>query len=278
MIAHALPPHMAQVAGHFGELIQGRMGAQGPVALISLPCPPFTLTAMARPAAGLSLHSPLGAPSVTPARARRFLGTLGLQLRAKVVLHAAMPVGAGAGASTAALVALAQLAGWRGDALALARACVASEGASDPLMLPKPAQTLWASREGRILSPLPPLPRFDILGGFWGPIQRTNAADYHFPDISALVCAWHSAAATQDLDALARLATASAKMTLALRGPANDPTEALAQRLGAKGFIIAHTGAARGLIFAPGAVPAQGLSSLRAAGLLQPMMFRYQGI
>jgi len=28
-----------RISGHFGELLQGRLGPQGPVALITLPCP-----------------------------------------------------------------------------------------------------------------------------------------------------------------------------------------------------------------------------------------------
>ena len=30
---------VARVAGHFGEFLQGRLGAEGPVALVTLPCP-----------------------------------------------------------------------------------------------------------------------------------------------------------------------------------------------------------------------------------------------
>ncbi len=266
-----------RIAGHFGELMQGRLGEGGPLALISLPCPNLCLTATAFPAPGLTIHSPSGAPIVTPARAHAFLARLNLWLNAKVTLAPHMPVGAGAGASTAALVGLARLAGWRGDDLALARACVASEGASDPLMLRQPAQVLWASREGRVLSPLPALPAFDILGGFWGDGQRTNPSDLHFPDISALMGEWESAARSQDLVALAKLATISAQATLALRNVQNDPTAALAARLGALGYLIAHTGSARGLIFAQGAVPQNGLATLRAAGLSRPLIFGYRG-
>ena len=265
------------VAGHFGELMQGRLGADGPLALISLPCPSLCLTATALPARNLSIHTPLGAPIVTPARARAFLGQLNLRLDAKVTLAPQMPVGAGAGASTAALVGLARLAGWRGDDLALARACVASEGASDPLMLRWPAQMLWASREGRILARLPAPPAFDILGGFWGEGQRTNATDLHFPDISALLTGWEQAAKSQNVAAIAKLATTSAQATLALRNEQNDPTAALAARLGALGYLIAHTGSARGLIFAKGAVPQNGLALLRAAGLSRPLIFGYRG-
>jgi uncharacterized protein involved in propanediol utilization len=82
----------------------------------------------------------------------------------------------------------------------------------------------------------------------------------------------------QDLDRLADLASLSAQMTLALRGgPRHDPTAQLAQRLGAKGYMMAHTGAARGLIFAKGGVPKDGVDRLRAAGLKTVMIFGYRG-
>lgn len=265
------------VAGHFGELMQGRIGTNGPLALISLPCQKLVLQASALPARSFRVYSRHGAQIISPARARAFLAKLGLRMTAAIVVSPQMPVGAGAGASTATLVALAQLAGWRGDALQLARACVACEGASDPLMLPHPAQTLWASREARILMPLPALPSFDILGGFWGRPQRTNPHDFHFPDISSLLPAWIDAAKAQDLAALAELSTTSAKATLAMRHAAEDPIFALADQLGALGIVIAHTGSARGLIFAPNTVPSHGVENLRAAGLSQVLTFRYKG-
>jgi uncharacterized protein involved in propanediol utilization len=265
-----------RVSGHFGELLQGRMGTDGPLALISLPCPPLYVTAQGTLGRSLSIHTAGGRALISPARARQFLAQLGLHLPARVILRANMPLGAGAGVSTATLVALARLAGWRGDALTLARACVLAEGASDPLMLPAPERVLWASREGRVLAHLPALPAFDILGGFWGPPTPTNPQDLHFPDISALIPQWQAAAQSQNLDAIAQLATISARATLALRGPADDPTEALAQALGAKGFVIAHTGSARGLIFARGGLPQGARAALRSAGLRGIVQFGHR--
>jgi uncharacterized protein involved in propanediol utilization len=262
---------MQIVHGHFGELIQGRIGAR--LALISLPCPALRVTATRHAGSGLHIHSK---GLISPERARRFLATLGLGLRGRIVLDANMPIGGGAGSSTAALVALARLAGWQGGPLALAHACLRSEGATDPLMLANPAQTLWASREAVVLDQLPPLPPFDILGGFSGPIRRTEPADLHFPDISDLIPHWILAARSQDVAELAKLSTISAQRTLDLRGPADDPILGLAQRLGALGVVIAHTGSARGLIFARGQIPANGRAALSAAGLTSPVIFGYR--
>ncbi len=260
---------IAAVSGHFGELIQGRLGQR--LALISLPCPPLRVTATRHPALGLHIHPP---GQISPHRARRFLADLGMGLRGRITLAADMPIGAGAGSSTATLVALAHLSGWQGDAQVLARACLRAEGASDPLMMDQAARLLWASREGEVLDLMPPLPSFDILGGFFGKIQRTDPEDLNFADISDLIPRWKAATTLAEF---AQLSSMSAQRNLIQRGPKNDPTEALAQRLGALGVVTAHTGTARGLIFARGQIPENGTSALRAAGLTAPLIFTHKG-
>ncbi len=265
-----------RVGGHFGELIQGRLGAAGPVVLISLPCPALAVTATATPARCLSIYSP-NAALLTPLRARKFLRLLGLGCDARVILAATMPPGGGAGSSTAALVALARLAGWAGPPQTLAAACLAVEGATDPLMFDYPEQMLWASRRAKVIQPLPALPAFDIVGGFYGAPLRTDASDTDFPDVSDLVQDWHHAAVAQDVAALANLAATSAQRNLARRGPNNDPTAQLTNDLGALGHVIAHTGSARGLIFAKGAVPTTARTVLSKAGFKAILTFTAGG-
>lgn len=250
-----------QVAGHFGEWLQGRLGPDGPVVLVTLPCAQLGVVARHRPGAG---GFALAGAGLSTARARAFLRGLGLQISGRVQLAPCAQAGLGTGVSTASLVALAQLAGWDGPPEALARACVAAEGASDPLVFDAPERLLWASREGRALTTLPSLPRYEILGGFFGPPRRTDPRDGAFPDIADLLVQWQQA---RDLSARAVLASESAARTTRLRGPAQDPTAALARRLGALGWMRAHTGAARGLIFAPGTVPEGATAALLAAGL-----------
>lgn len=262
---------MIRVAGHFGELLQGRLGAQGPVALVSLPCAALGVTAQFHPARHVSIHG-AGQRLLTPSRAREFLSSLGLDLRGRVILRADMPAGGGAGASTAALVALARVAGWQGAPEALAQACVQAEGASDPLMFVQPERMLWASRLGVQLATLPPLPRFDLIGGFFGPATRTDPRDDNFPDISDLIPRW--IAAQGDLPRLAEITSLSAQRCLELRGTQSDPIASLAKDLGALGHVIAHTGAARGLIFARGQVPEQARSLLINAGARRVVQFQ----
>ncbi|MCV2879788.1 propanediol utilization protein [Sedimentimonas flavescens] len=258
---------MIHVPGHFGEFLQGRIGPSGPVALISVPCPALGVRGQTAPRAGLNLHGGL----LTPALARQMLARLNLRPRGYFALHPLAEPGCGTGVSTASLVALALLAGWRGHPQDLAAACIDVEGASDPLMFVRPDRMLWASRQGRCLASLPPVPRFEMIGGLWGAPRRTIATDSDFPDIADLVHAWRG---TSDLAGFATLASESAARTLALRGPSGDLTAELARRAGALGYCIAHTGAARGLIFAPGCVPAGAAQMLRDAGLRGVIQFR----
>lgn len=265
-------PGGVRIAAHFGEFLQGRLGPDGPVALVTLPCAALAAHASRRPGR-FALHQP-GPRALTPETAARFLAALGLPRRGRFVLRLDMPPGGGAGASTAARVALARAAGQR-DPDAIARACLASEGALDPVMFAAPARRLWASRAARTLALLPPPPRFDVLGGFLGPMRRTDPRDDAFPDIADLAAAWPAACAQPPR--AAELASESARRTLALRQSGPDPTEALASRFGALGFAIGHTGAARALLFAPGTVPEAARSALRAAGYRHILRFRTGG-
>ena len=265
-----------RVPGHFGELLQGRLGPKGLVVLVTLPCPALAVRATLAAGERFSL-SKSSAPILSEARAAAFLAALKLPIRGRIGIEAEMPPGGGAGVSTAALVALARLAGWQGDDLVLALACIAVEGASDPLMLPLPSQILWASRRGEILDTLPPPPAMEVIGGFYGPPRRTDPADEDFPDIADLIPQWHLATQASDLRQVASLASISAARTQAHRGAQSDPTASLAADLGALGHVIAHTGSARGLIFAPGSVPAGAKAALEAAELQGVVQFRVGG-
>ncbi|WP_417809001.1 propanediol utilization protein [Thioclava sp.] len=259
------------VAGHFGEWVQGRLGPDGPLALVTLPCAALGVSVWHRATPhGLRLHG----VGLTPQQTHRFLASLGLSLRGSVRMRARAHLGFGTGVSSARLVSLARLAGWQGAPADLARACVAFEGASDPLAFAMPDRLLWASRVGRKLADFPALPRYEILGGFLGGPNWTDPKDVGFADISDLVADWSQA---RDLRDVAALASESAARCQAMRGPAGDPTACLARDLGALGWLRAHTGAARGLIFAPGTVPRCASRTLREAGLQALLQFRGGG-
>ena len=251
---------MPFVAGHFGEWLQGRLGPDGPVALVTLPCPVRGVRAERLGDGPLALEG--HCPALTPARAAALLQALELPLTGRFEVMADMPPGGGASMSTAALVALARAAG--APEGRIAAACLAAEGASDPLMLPAPGAVLWAPREARVLRDMPPAPATTILGGFLGAPQETDPDDMDFPDVSDLVAAWER---THTLEGMAQIAQASARRTNELRGPQDDPSEGLCAALGALGYARAHTGSARAFIFAPGTAPAIGADILSAAGL-----------
>ncbi|MET4101805.1 uncharacterized protein involved in propanediol utilization [Roseovarius sp. MBR-78] len=257
-----------RVPGHFGEWIQGRLGPEGPVVLVTLACP-----ALGVMAAG---EGP-GIDRLFPPRAvAGFARALGLGPVAWPGLGCDMPMGAGAGASTACLVASARAMGARAEPEALARACLAVEGATDPLMYPAPDAMLWASREARVIEDLPLPPPCEVVGGFWGASARTDPEDHDFPDIADLVPFWRAAVARGDLAAVAGIATESARRCSALRGPV-DPMAALARDLGALGHTRAYTGTARALIFAPGKVPDGAGAALAEAGLTGVLRFATGG-
>lgn len=260
---------MTRVFGHFGEILQGRLGPGGPVVLVTCPCPALWAEARVRPSAGLSL---MGSPAVGRERLVALLDGLGLARRGRFTLRCQMPPGGGAGASTAGLLALARALGVAPD-LALMDLIRRIEGASDPLVFAAPERVVWASRQGEVLGRLGPLPRFEVLGGFWGQGLRTDARDADFAPVEDLIARLRGG----DLADLAAVASASAQRCLALRGPKGDPTEALAARHGALGFLIAHTGSARGLIFPPGMVHEAAASGLRAAGFCRITRFKAGG-
>ncbi|MFB2594538.1 propanediol utilization protein [Paracoccus sp. p4-l81] len=254
--------HVVRVPGHFGEWMQGRLGSDGPVVLITMACARLGLTAW---------HGAAAAPDQRLARLSAALG----HPVAPVHLRLRAAPGLGTGISTASLIAAARLSGWRGRPADLAHACLAAEGASDPLMFPQPDRLLWASRRGVICARLPALPAHEVIGGFFGPPRPTDPADQDFPDIADLVTRWQGC---RDLPGFAALASESATRTLARRGgQGGDPMADLARDLGALGWQIAHTGAARGLIFAPGTVPPHARAALQAAGLRGILRFRGGG-
>lgn len=259
-----------RVAGHFGEWLQGLV--EGEVALVTLPCPALAAH-VTRIAEGAALSAP-GVPNP-----QRLLRALGLPVEGRYEIRLDMPPGGGAGASTAALVALARAAGARADPETLAAACLAAEGAVDPLMRPAPDTCLWAPRAARALRALPPPPPAEVVGGFLGRGERTDPGDRAFADMSGLIEPWIEACAAGDLPRCAALAAASATASAATRGPHRDPTRDLARDLGALGWARAHTGSARALIFAPGTAPRHAEAALAEAGYAATLRFhpREQG-
>lgn len=249
----------ARVAGHFGELLQGRVGPD--LALFTLPCPILGVTATWHPAGPFALHQ--NRPALTPAQVRALFAAAGHPRPfGRLKLRIDMPLGAGVGASTAALLAVARTLGLPPEAEA--QTCLSLEGATDPLMHAEPC--LWAPRAARALRPLPPLPAMEVVGGILGTCQRTDPSDTDFAPIDDLLGTWTQG----DLPTLARLATTSAERNVAHRGGDLTALRAAAEATDALGFCIAHTGAAQALLFAPGTAPA----NLRIGSQPAPIHYR----
>lgn len=266
-----VPSPRVRITGHYGEFFQGRLGAEGPLGLVTLPCPEIAATAMRTEAPFEIVGSPVpfGAEEVPT-----LFRALGLPRAGRFALEADVPFGIGAGMSTAALVAIARGAGTAAEPATLARACLAVEGATDPVMFGAPQGLLWSPRSAEVLETLPPPPAFDVVGGTFGPPEPTDPGDMRFPDIEDLLHHWRSAVARQDRAAVAGIATESTRRTTALRGPSDDPAEALAREVGALGVARAHTGSARAFLFAPSAVPADAAAAFAEGGLADIIAFR----
>ncbi|MEL6318382.1 MAG: hypothetical protein AAFR16_12180, partial [Pseudomonadota bacterium] len=212
----------AAARGHFGELLQGRLGPEGPVALVTLPCQAMTAQAWLAPAA----HGPLTLSGAGGgAIARRAARAAAPGLAGRLRIETAAPIQAGAGSSTLSALLAARLAraaagGAPLDPRAAARICLAAEGAVDPLMWPEPERLLWASRRARALRRLPPgLPALAV-GGFAGDGARTDPADADYADISDLIAPLAAARRAGDAAAAGRIASASAGRLAARRGGA----------------------------------------------------------
>ncbi|MBN2629268.1 MAG: propanediol utilization protein [Rhodobacteraceae bacterium] len=261
---------MVFVAGHFGEWIQGLARPLSEVALVTLFCPERGVSVIWDDAPEFAIADPAGL--VDRARAEVFLRAVGRPVRGKITVTPDLPPGGGAGISTAAFVALARAVCAPEDRIA--PACLLVEGAVDPLMLARPDSVLWASRSARVLDRMPPPPRAEIVAGFFGLPERTDPADRRFPRADDLFADWVRG---PDLPVAARLASLSATRCTALRGPQDDPTPALAARLGALGWARAHTGSARALIFPPGGAPGGAETTLSDAGFAHVLRFATGG-
>lgn len=267
---------------HWGELVQGRLGPGGPLALVTLPCPALRAEAWFEPGGRhLRAEEPLFARAAAAALAQ--LGRSG-QGGGRVTVKAAAPPGGGAGWSTATILAVIR---------AVAAACAATmtpevesrialsvEGAVDPLAFPADAPRLWAPREARTLAALAPPPPMRIAGAFDGPGVATDPADLDFPDMAAAFTQLREAFAAGDAALAATAATRSAEANLRRNPkPRWSAVQAIARQTGALGVAAAHTGSAVALLFAPDdqAAAWRACDALAAAGLSQARAFDLVG-
>ncbi|MFB8350317.1 GHMP family kinase ATP-binding protein [Streptomyces niveus] len=261
---------------HHGEILQGVfLDARGRrcAALVTLP-----LTGLGtRAEAVLRPDTPPGRHSVDPpdrtkalraavltlreCRARRpQVALCGLELR----LSGDVPLGLGMGSSSsdviAAVRAVADACGLRLPSRTVARIAVRAERASDPLMLDGRPR-LFAQREGRVLEVLgDALPPAVVVGCALGAGRPVDTLSLPAPacgddDVRAyerLRSLLRRAVAEGDTRLLGHVSTESARRAQrVLRHPEFDRLTRVAERTGAVGVQIAHSGSVAGLLFDP---------------------------
>lgn len=268
--------------------MQGRLGADGPVALVTLPWPELISRAWFNPAMGAPLLVRVQAqgahkPDVAKRAARAALAALGrARVGGRLILSNPAPVGGGAGSSSMdALIAIRAVAtafGANFEPAQEAALALQAEGAVDPLMYEAPV--LFASRQARLLRQLPPAPKLLAVGGFDGPGRATIAAPPSDLDITELAGRLARAFATGDLSEIGAVATASAEADQAKHPkPHWAGIRTLAAETNALGVAVSHSGPAQALLFPPDAAENahRAAAGLTEIGVAKAHVFRPYG-
>ncbi|WP_405675019.1 GHMP kinase [Streptomyces sp. NBC_01511] len=267
-----------QASCHHGEILQGVfLDARGRrcAGLVTLPLAGLGTRAEAVIRPGVppgthSVHPPdrtkalrAAAIALRECRARRPQAPFGgLELR----LDGDVPLGLGMGSSSsdviAAVRAVADACGVRLPSRTVARIAVRAERASDPLMLDG-RPTLFAQREGRVLEVLgAALPPAVIVGCALGAGRPVDTLALPAPacdddDVRGyerLRALLRRAIAEGDTRLLGHVTTQSARRAQrVLRHPEFDRLSRVAERTGAVGVQLAHSGSVAGLLFDPAA-------------------------
>jgi uncharacterized protein involved in propanediol utilization len=265
----ALPLRTGQgrsIAQH-GELFQGQIedeNNQRRRCLLSLPCNAMYSHAVFHPDTSGSL-------CVTPSHKRKACRVVELTLAhlnvsgvgGEISIDSAVPEAKGCGSSTADCVAAANAAA---DAVnrslseeELARLVVEAEVASDNFMFRR--AVLFAHREGVVLEDYAKhLPKFEILGIDTAPSSHVETLIYppavyswrQLQSFCALTSALRRAMCRQDIHLLGRVATASANINQEfLPKPLFPEIRQLAERTGALGVAVAHSGTVLSILLDP---------------------------
>ncbi|MGW8634941.1 GHMP family kinase ATP-binding protein [Streptomyces sp. NPDC055793] len=263
-------------ACHHGEILQGVfLDERGRPcqALVTLPMNGPGSTAHFTPRTG----TPPDDVRVTPAGRTKARAAAVLALRecaarlsaatcgGVLTLTGDIPVGLGMGSSTSDVIAtvraVADAWGVRLPPRTIAGLAVRAEGASDPLMLAPGPPLLFAQREGRTLEALgPALPPAAVLGcalGGGAPVDTLAlpAPAYDARDLDTyehLRRMLRRAVSDGDSALLGRVATASARLGQRRLAHAEFPVlTRIADRAGAVGVQVAHSGNVAGVLFDP---------------------------
>jgi uncharacterized protein involved in propanediol utilization len=282
------------IAQH-GELFQGQIedeNNQRRRCLLSLPCNAMYSHAVLRPDTSGSLR-------VTPSHKRKACRVVELTLAhlnvsgvgGEISIDSAVPEAKGCGSSTADCIAAANAAA---DAVnrslsedELARLVVEAEVASDNFMFRR--AVLFAHREGVVLEDYAKhLPKVEILGVDTAPSSFVETLIYppavyswrQLQSFVALTSALRRAVCKQDIYLLGRVATASANINQEfLPKPLFPEIRMLAERTGALGVAVAHSGTVLSILLDPADESLEfKIDQLRAGlnklGILQILRFQ----
>jgi uncharacterized protein involved in propanediol utilization len=255
---------------HHGEILQGVFRSNEGVlkqGLITLPCGIFRSKAHFFPDNSGDVHVSPADRWKTRRAAELALRRLDLNgVGGLVEIHSRIPEKLGLGSSTSNVVAAIRAVA---DAFSaeftledIAAISVEAEGASDPIFFEN-RFVLFAQREGEIIHSLPhTFPEFEILG--FNLAHRGEGVDtlalpvpsYTTEEVERfreLFLLFQRGLGLEDLALLGEVATESARMNqkyLCLEG--FPLVEKIAERSGALGVQIAHSGSVAGLMFPPG--------------------------
>jgi uncharacterized protein involved in propanediol utilization len=260
-----IPAGLGVCAGHHGEILQGVFRQAGRLVrgLVTLPFPDAVTHASATLDEDGSTVDVRPQSKVKAAVAARLtLDFLGIDGGCRVRVHGGGREGIGIGTSTCDVVATIQaVADAAGHSLSgdeIARLAVTAETASDSVMFPE-AVTLFAHREGRVLEVLgPALPPLLVVGCSFGPDNGVDTltfppARYSDDEIArsgVLLSALRYAIHHGDPAMLGRVATSSAVINQRFLPIAEfGELQRLANRSGAVGLQVAHTGTVAGVLF-----------------------------
>ena len=282
MVVEGALSRRSVVCGHFGELLQGRLGAEGPVVLVTLPCSALQTTAEYEPERALEIDvRPLKLRNLALAAFLAAFARCGDgKPRGRLSVHCAAVPGAGCGASTmttlAVIRAVACAFGARLSPHEEAKLCLKTEGATDPLMFSEPGALLWASREARCVERLRRPPAFEALGVLDGEGRQTDPNHKTFANVSDLAAALAAAFDQSDRAMIGAIATECARRNrLDEALPHFDAIERIGRSAGSFGVAAAHTGSSVALLFPPGAPRIESAAqALIELGFPAPLRFK----
>ena len=176
------------VNGHFGEFIQGKLGVNEPLVLVTIPSRFYKVQVTYTKGSFEVVQN--GTSFYNRTVVSELANLANARLNGRITICLSMPEACGLGSSTATRVGILRAIRPSISVNSIVSICLKHERASDPIMYKSPERLLWAPREGKIIEKLPRLPKISCVGGLFGLPLKTNPLDNNFPIIKDLVDMW----------------------------------------------------------------------------------------